>query len=160
MEISSLQATDAPAIHDTLLGDPDVATWYRSGGAFTLAECEEMVTRKVAHRAAHGFGWSLGWADGVCIGWAVAQYCIVDGGSEVEIGWAVAQSHWRQGIGTRLGRHALGEVESLDLDSIVAYTREDNVASRGVMAKLGMDYDKAFNFHGQPHVLYRKPLPR
>ena len=158
MEVRPLLATDAAAIHRALLGDPEVAGWFRSSGAFTLEECEEMVIRKTAHRAAHGFGWSLAWEGDSCLGWSVAQYCIVDGVSEVEIGWAVTQSHWRRGIATRLGQHALGEVSSLGLESIVAYTRVDNVASRGVMTKLGMAYEKSFDFQGERHVLYRLPL--
>lgn len=132
--------------------------WFRSSGPFTVAECEDMVSRKVAHRTAHGFGWSLAWVGDVCIGWSVAQYCIVDGGTEVEIGWTVARSHWRRGIATRLGQRALSEVSSLPLDSIVAYTRVNNVASRGVMEKLGMTYQKPFDLDGDPHVLYRLPL--
>ncbi len=83
MEIRPLQATDAAAIHHSLLGDPEIAVWFRSSGPFTLAECEEMVARKVAHRTVHRFGWSLAWEDDSCIGWGVAQYCIVDGFSEV-----------------------------------------------------------------------------
>jgi len=158
MEIRPLVAADAAAIHRSLLGDPEVAVWLRSGGPFTLAECEEMVTRKVAHRAAHRFGWSLAWEGDTCIGWSVAQYCIVDGVSEVEIGWTVARSHWRRGLASRLGRHALTEVSSRGLHSIVAYTRTDNVASRGVMNRLGMSFEKSFDFHGEPHVLYRMPL--
>jgi RimJ/RimL family protein N-acetyltransferase len=158
MEIRPLRATDAPAIQRHLLGDPEIAAWFRSSGPFSLAECEEMVTRKFAHRTAHGFGWSLGWEGDTCVGWGVAQYCIVDGVTEVEIGWTVARSHWRRGIATRLGQHALTEVESLPLRSIVAYAREENVASHGVMTKLGMTYEKRFDLHGEPHVLYRKPL--
>jgi RimJ/RimL family protein N-acetyltransferase len=158
MEIRPLLGTDAPAIHLSLLGDPEVAAWFRSSGPFTLAECEEMVVRKVAHRTVHRFGWSLGWEGEACVGWSVAQYCIVDGVSEVEIGWTVARSHWRRGIASRLGEHALTEVTSLGLRSVVAYTRQDNVASRGVMTKLGMSYEKNFDFNGEPHVLYRKPL--
>lgn len=158
MEIRPLVPSDAAAIHGSLLGDPEIAAWFRSAGPFSLAECEEMVTRKVAHRTAHGFGWSLGWEGDACVGWSVAQYCIVDGVSEVEIGWAVTRSHWRRGIATQLGRHALAEVSTRGLRSIVAYTREDNVASRGVMSKLGMTYEKSFGFQGEPHVLYRKPL--
>jgi RimJ/RimL family protein N-acetyltransferase len=158
MEIRPLATSDAAAIHRALLGDPEVAAWFRSGGAFTLEECEAMVIRKTAHRAAHGFGWSLAWEGDSCLGWSVAQYCIVDGASEVEIGWAVARSHWRRGIATHLGQHALTEVSSLGLQSIVAYAREDNVGSRGVMSKLGMAYEKRFDFQGAPHVLYRLPL--
>lgn len=158
MEIRPLIATDAPAIHRSLLRDPEVAAWFRTSGPFSLAECEEMVTRKIAHRAVHRFGWSLGWEGDVCVGWGVAQYCIVDGYSEVEIGWTVARSHWRQGIATRLGQHALSEVSTLGLRSTVAYAREDNAASRGVMTKLGMSYEKDFELNGDPHVLYRMPL--
>jgi RimJ/RimL family protein N-acetyltransferase len=158
MEIRPLLVTDAPALHGSLLSDPEVAAWYRSQGPFTLAECEEMVARKVAHRAAHRFGWSLAWEGDACVGWGVAQYCIVDGYSEVEIGWAVASSHWRRGIASQLGQQALAEVSALGLRGVVAYTRQDNAASRGVMTKLGMTYEKAFDFDGQPHVLYRKPL--
>jgi RimJ/RimL family protein N-acetyltransferase len=158
MEIRPLLPVDAAAIQQHLLGDPAVAAWFRSSGPFTLAECDELVTKKVAHRAAHGFGWSLAWESGQCVGWGIAQYCIVDRASEVEIGWTVARSHWRRGIATRLGRHALTEISSLGLDSVVAYTRENNAASRGVMDKLGMTFEKGFDVQGEPHVLYRKLL--
>jgi RimJ/RimL family protein N-acetyltransferase len=158
VELRPLAGTDARAIHRSLLGDPEIAAWYRSTGPFTLEECEEMVTRKVAHRVAHGFGWSLGWEGETCVGWSVAQYCIVDGISEIEIGWAVARSHWRRGIATGLGRHALDELRSRELRTVVAYTREENVASRGVMSKLGMTYEKNFEFNGEASVLYRLPL--
>lgn len=155
MEIRPLRAEDGSAIHRSLLGDPVTAAWFRSGGPFTLEECEEMVTRKVAHRIVHRFGWSLAWEGDTCIGWGVAQFCIVDGFSEVEVGWTVARSHRRRGIAVRLGRHALAETASLGLRSVVAYAREDNVASRGVMTTLGMRYEKSFDFDGLPHVLYR-----
>jgi RimJ/RimL family protein N-acetyltransferase len=162
MEILPLRAGDAAAIHRDLLGDPEVARWFRDDGrTFTLAECEEMVIRKLAHRDAHRFGWALGWEDEACVGWACAQYCIVDGLTEVEIGWAVARSHWRRGLGTSLGRHALSEVSNLGLRSIVAYTREDNLASRALMSKLGLTYERDFvhPYDRFPHVLYRLPLP-
>lgn len=57
MELRPLLATDAASIHQSLLGDPEVTVWLRAdAGTFTLAECEEFVVRKVAHRDAHGFG--------------------------------------------------------------------------------------------------------
>ena len=52
------------------------------------------------------------------------------------------------------------EVSGRGLRSIVAYTREDNVASRGVMSKLGMTYEKSFDDDGEAHVLYRLQLDR
>ncbi len=160
MEIRPMQATDGAAVHRSLLSDPEIAARLGPGGARTLAEVEAMTARKAAHRIVHGFGWSLAWEGDECLGWAVAQHWIIDGFSEVEIGWTVARAHWRRGIATRLGRHALSEISGRGLRSVVAYTSEDNVASRGVMEKLGMTYEKAFDDDGEPHVLYRLMLNR
>ena len=66
--------------------------------------------------------------------------------------------YWGRGIATRLGQHALVEVGTLGLRSIIAYAREDNLASRAVMTKLGLTYEKSFVDDGEPTVLYRKPV--
>jgi RimJ/RimL family protein N-acetyltransferase len=160
MEIRPLEPTDGAAVHRSLLSDPEIAQWFGPGGARTLAQVEELTVRKAAHRTVYGFGWSLAWEGDECLGWGVAQHWIIDGFSEVEIGWTVARSHWRRGLATVLGRHALDEVSGRGLRSVVAYTREDNVASRGVMAKLGMSYEKAFADDGETQVLYRLMLDR
>jgi RimJ/RimL family protein N-acetyltransferase len=160
MEIRPLQVTDGPAIHRSLLSDPKIAAWFGPHGTRTLAEAEAMVKKKAAHRSVHGFGWSLAWEGEECLGWGVAQHWIIDGFSEVEIGWTVARSHWRQGLGTVLGRHALADVSGRGLRSVVAWTREDNVASCGVMSKLGMTYEKTFDDDGETVVLYRLMLDR
>jgi hypothetical protein len=39
--------------------------------------------------------------------------------------------------------------------NLVAYTRADNAASRRVMDKLGLTYEREFEHAGYPHVLYR-----
>jgi RimJ/RimL family protein N-acetyltransferase len=57
-----------------------------------------------------------------------------------------------------MGQYALADAASLGLDSIMAYTRVDNRASRRVMEKLGLHYERDVEHAGLPHVLYRKPL--
>src|SRR6185312_13741252 len=137
MEIRPLEPTDGEAVHRSLLSDPEIVAWFGPDARpHTVPEAQAMMVRKAAHRTVHGFGWSLAWEGDECVGWGVAQHWIIDGFSEVEIGWTVARSHWRRGIATTLGRHALAEVSDRALRSVVAYTREDNVASRGVMEKL------------------------
>ncbi|HTU96095.1 MAG TPA: GNAT family N-acetyltransferase [Solirubrobacteraceae bacterium] len=158
MEIRPLEPSDGAAVYLALLSDPEITAWFGPGGERTLEEAEVMAIRKAAHRTVHGFGWSVAWEGGECLGWAVAQHAIIDGFSEVELGWSVARAHWRQGIATALGRHALAEVSGRGLRSVVAYTDEGNVASRGVMAKLGMSYEKTFQDDGERHVLYRLAL--
>ena len=83
-----------------LIGDREVASWLRPGGVsepFSLAECEQFVEAQIGHWTAHRFGTSLGWEGTTCVGWSLLQHTIVDGSSEVEIGWTVARSHgsWR-----------------------------------------------------------------
>jgi len=42
-----------------------------------------------------------------------------------------------------------------ELDEIVAFTMPHNLASRRVMEKLGMEYERDFDRAGPAHVLYR-----
>lgn len=156
LEIRPAAPGDADALLE-FLGDPDVARWLRPAGLdgpFTRAECEATIARKAAHWTAHGFGTSLGFWDGRCVGWAILQHSRVADRSEVEIGWAVASDLWGRGIATQLGRHALSGASDAGFERIVAFTRPDNVASRRVMEKLGLSYERDFTHAGLPHVLY------
>jgi ribosomal-protein-alanine N-acetyltransferase len=140
-----------------ILGDPEVAYWLRpagESGPFTRAECEQIITRKLAHWTAHGFGMSLGFSDGRCVGRSTVGYNLVDGRGEVEIGWAVARDSWGRGLATELGRYALAAAIGAGFERVVAFTRPDNVASRRVMDKLGLQYERDFTHNGHPHVLY------
>jgi ribosomal-protein-alanine N-acetyltransferase len=161
LDLRPITPGDAAAVLK-LLADPAVATWLRRAGddgPFTLANCETMVERAVAHWAAHGFGRSLAWERDRCIGWSLVQHTIADGRGEVEIGWTVARDHWGQGVATELGRHAIDEASARQLRRVVAFTRSDNGASRRVMEKLGLEYSHQFEHAGWPHVLYRVPPP-
>ncbi len=139
------------------LGDPEVARWLRAAGQegpFTRAECEATLARKVAHWIAHGFGTSLGFCDARCVGWSILQHSKVAGRSEVEVGWAVVSDMWGQGLATELGRHALAGATDAGFERVVAFTRADNLASRRVMDKRSLRYERDFTHAGLPHVLY------
>ena len=156
LEIRRVVAEDTDALLQ-ILGDPEVAYWLRPAGvtgAFTRAECEEIIVRKLAHWAAHGFGMSLGFDAGRCVGRSTVGYNLVDGRAEVEIGWAVARDMWGRGIATELGRHALASAAAAGFQRIVAFTRVENAPSRRVMDKLGMRYARDFSHTGHAHVLY------
>ena len=142
LDLRPITPGDAAALHE-LLGDPAVATWLRRAGddgPFTLADCETMVARAVAHWAAHGFGRSLAWERDRCIGWSLVQHTIAAGRGEVEIGWTVARDHWGQGVATELGRRALRRGIGAAAASRRRVHALDNAASRRVMEKLGLVY--------------------
>lgn len=82
----------------------------------------------------------------------------------VEIGWRLAQPHWRKGYATEAAQGALRVgFEILALHEIVAFTSVRNLRSRAVMERLGM-HEAADTFEypnlpaGHPlrqHCLYR-----
>jgi ribosomal-protein-alanine N-acetyltransferase len=161
-EIRRVTAEDTDALLQ-ILGDPEVAQWLRpagQSGPFTRVECEEIITRKLAHWTAFGFGMSLAFSDGRCVGRSTIGYNLVDGRAELEIGWAVARDSWARGIATELGRHALTTASDAGFERIVAFTRPDNLASRRVMDKLGLQYERDFTHNGHPHVLYAIASPQ
>lgn len=156
-----ITAGDAAAVHE-LLGDPEVAAWLRPAGRhgpFTLEECAALAGRSAAHWAAHGFGRTLAFDGERCIGWSLLGYTIVAGRPEVEIGWSVARDRWGGGLGTELGADALGRARSLGLARVVAFTRSDNIRSRQVMEKLGLEHEREFEHAGLPHLLFRAGPP-
>ena len=83
----------------------------------------------------------------------------------VEVVWRLLPEHWGKGLATEAARATLDfGFRVLGLPEILAWTTPDNVASRRVMAKLGMTHDAADDFDhprlqaGHPlrrHVLYR-----
>ncbi|MFZ0089358.1 MAG: GNAT family N-acetyltransferase [Solirubrobacteraceae bacterium] len=157
LELRPITAADAPPLL-SLLSDPQVAVWLRPHGVterFTLQECAAFARRDTAHWEAHGFGTSIAWQDDTCVGWSLLRHSIVAGRGEVEIGWTVARARWGAGIGTSLGAYAIDIAGRHGVTEVVAFTRVDNRASRRVMGKLGMSYERDFPHAGYPHALYR-----
>ncbi len=82
----------------------------------------------------------------------------------VEIGWRLAADVWRQGLASEgaiaVLKYAFIELE---LDEVVSFTSTLNVASQGVMKKIGMHKQAATFFHPRvdsasplaEHVVYR-----
>lgn len=61
----------------------------------------------------------------------------------VEVGWRLARTHWGQGLATEGARASLRYgFENLGLDRIVSIYDPDNHASRRVMDKLGMRWER------------------
>jgi ribosomal-protein-alanine N-acetyltransferase len=110
----------------------------------------------IRHWARWGFGpWTV-LLDGAPIGYAGLRHADVGGRPEVELMWFLDADHWGQGYATEMGREAVRVAfEILELDSVVAETVDVNHASRAVMEKLGMRYERDVVHVGLPHVLYR-----
>jgi ribosomal-protein-alanine N-acetyltransferase len=137
-----------------LRADEEVARYL--GGTENLAE--KVATRLryyVEHHARHGYAMgvaSLRSSPGM-IGWGGLQH--LDDGAEIEVGYAFARAHWGRGYATELATAWLRYgFEHLGLERIVAVADPENVASRHVMEKLGMTYEKNIIHYGHDTVYY------
>jgi RimJ/RimL family protein N-acetyltransferase len=151
--------------------DPKVMRYFPS----PLAESEtnSMLERNAAHFEQYGFGlWAVELSlTGEFIGFIGLSVPRFEAPFTpcVEIGWRLAAHHWNKGLATEgagaVLRHGF---ESLRMDEIVSFTTVDNLPSRRVMEKIGMNRDPKDDFDHprlpishelRRHVLCRKRRP-
>jgi RimJ/RimL family protein N-acetyltransferase len=145
--------------------DPEVMRHFPK--PLNRAEADDFLGRINARMAQEGFGfWAVERHDkpgmiGLCglarVLWE-ARFT-----PAVEVGWRFAAAHQRQGYAEEAARIALAHgFGPLKLEKIVAFTTPANLRSRGLMERLGMHPDGAFEHPNLPeghpmrrHLLYR-----
>jgi RimJ/RimL family protein N-acetyltransferase len=149
------EAADLPAVVDFYCdARVDEALWPSHFRTPELAR--EKLEGHVAHWERWGFGTWLVERDGRVIGWDGLRHATVGGRPEVELLWFLSADHWGHGYATEMAREAVRVAfDVLELDDVVAFTVPANAASRRVMDKLGMTYERDIEHVGMPHVLYR-----
>lgn len=120
------------------------AFWhYPFGRGFSREETERFLERQLRDWASNGFG---SWAATLkseerligYIGLAVPSW-LPQVMPAVEVGWRLHPDHWGKGLATEGGRASVHHgFRELALDRIIAIVMPENVASRRVIAKLGM----------------------
>lgn len=66
----------------------------------------------------------------------------------VEIGWRLAFEFWNQGYATEGALAVLQHgFNNLNIKKIVSFTTKKNMRSRKVMEKIGLKYDKKYDFY-------------
>lgn len=107
---------------------------------------------------ASGLGWWVGRRsdDGDFLGWwdLSPDTPVAGPPARAEAGWRLARRHWRHGYASE-GAAALFDhgFDTIGLDAVWAETMAVNVASRGVMARLGMRHIRT------DHREWSDPLP-
>lgn len=127
------------------------------GGTRPDEQWESYVRKDIAHWDVHDFGaWhAFERSTDQLVGRIGSHITLVEGVVEVELAWAVHPDHWGQGYAAELAAPARDLVFSRGVGSVVAFTLTDNTASRRVMEKLGMTYERDIVHADLPHVLYR-----
>jgi ribosomal-protein-alanine N-acetyltransferase len=135
--------------------DPEVQKTL-FGRIFTLDESRARLERWMEHWSLHGFGfWVFRDVQGEPVGHAGLFHSPRDKGS-VEVGYALPPAHWNQGYATEMTLAALKVgFENLRLPRIIAIAQPTNSASRRVMEKCGLRFDREFlQPEDGPSVLY------
>jgi len=142
-----------------LLGDERVmATLSADGQALSEERIRERLENHQKDWVNDGFGFWLWWdkESGDFVGRGGLRRIEVEGQPEVEIAYALVPEFWNLGIATEVAGYTLRVAfDDLGLDSVVAMALVRNAASRWVMEKIGMEYERDFMKLGQQHSLYR-----
>ena len=146
------------AAHASIYSDPAVMQ-YMPRGPLTPAEAQEasfaVLTQFVAHWDRHAFGvWAVTEkTTGTLLGQCGLRF--LPELQEVEVLYLLARAHWGQGLASEAARAALAYgFDQANLERIIALTKPANTASRRVMEKLGMQYEKPLRIFHLDAVYY------
>lgn len=137
LELRAYRPEDIPRIHAALYGNAEARRL--TGGVSDPDATRTTIDSYIERQRADGYSfWAvLDREAGELVGEAGLKP-LEDKGPEIEIGYAFTPPVWGRGYATEAGRGVVGEAFGpLGLDEVVAVTREDNIGSRRVLAKLG-----------------------
>lgn len=154
-----LRASHLPELR-RMYADPRVTATL--GGLRSDDWVVDYVQRTAEHWDRHGFGlWVLrDPLDASFVGRGGLRHALVEGVDEVEVGYALMSEYWGRGLATEFARAALAiAFTRLALPNVVSFTQPTNFASRRVMEKCGLTFERNIVYADLPHVLYRRLAP-
>lgn len=142
-----------------LNADPEVIRYTGDVAFKNTAEAESFLQNYGEYQK-YGYG---RWAvvekkSGNFIGWCGLKFNPDSG--ENDLGFRIYREYWNRGFATEAAKAciALG-FGKFNMESIIGRAMAANTASIKVLGKIGMHYEKAFDFHGGPGVVYRIAKP-
>lgn len=121
----------------------------------TEDDCRRRLLQELDHWQLHGFGrWVLEYC-GDIIGFGGLTYR--DGFAGLNLSYHLHPDHWHQGLASEFALAAT-EIALLDLRApqVIGLVREGNLASRRVLEKAGLVYQRRITYGGHPGLLYLK----
>ncbi|NER32806.1 MAG: GNAT family N-acetyltransferase [Oscillatoria sp. SIO1A7] len=137
--------------------DPDVMRYMRDGNPLSREEVSENLARIIQHYREHRFGlWAVIYKqDSQLIGYCGLQF--LEQTPEIELGYMLAKAYWGKGLATEGAKASLKYgFETLKLERIVAVAYPENLASRRVMEKVGMKYEKEARYYNRNVAYYAR----
>ncbi len=154
LRLRPFREDDAPELHRILIQD-DMLKYFPRPGSPPLEKVQKLILNQIEQWSTVGYAW---WAvelkqSGHLVGWNGLQY--LPETQETEIGYLIDRALWGQGLTTEAARVGLRYgFADVGLPTLIALAHPDNGASRRVMEKLGMTYDREAEYFGMRMVRY------
>ena len=139
-----------------ILSDPIAMRYYPK--PFDRKMTKEWIERNINRYRKYGFGlWAvIHTDDNLLIGDCGLTYQLVAGVDELEIGYHILRSYWKQGLATQCAIACRDYAfDELCRDRVISWMNPENAASRTVAEKIGMRQEKeTTDSKGRPAVVY------
>ncbi len=135
--------------------DPEVMRFIGESRPQSLDQVRDALENVISVWKQHGFGrWAIVHkGDEKLIGWCGLAF--LDNTDEIEIGYGIAKEYWGKGLTTEAAVVSIKYgFEDLKLNRIVAVAMPENIASRRIMEKMGMRYEKTGYWYEAELVYY------
>jgi ribosomal-protein-alanine N-acetyltransferase len=148
-------------LYADLFADPAVAAalWPDAlGGTRTAGQAAQMLSEDIAHWREDGFGpWVFfESATGMFVGRGGLRRTRIAGDDCVEVLYAVRSDAWGRGYATEMTFAAVEHARGMGLTDVVGIAATTNIASRRVLEKAGMHFERGTVEHaGLAHWLGR-----
>jgi [ribosomal protein S5]-alanine N-acetyltransferase len=129
---------------------------YTGDKAFASVAEAQLFLENYKDYQINGFGrWAvINKSNGEFLGWCGLKY--VKAINETDIGFRFFEEYWNNGFATESAKSCLNYgFEKLNLKTIVGRVMAENLASIKILEKLGLKYEKEFNFDDHKGLIYR-----
>jgi ribosomal-protein-alanine N-acetyltransferase len=125
-----------------------------AGGIRTRGQVENYIEKMLKSWQKNQLGvWAITWKNEETI-LGEGGLCFLEKTPEIEVGYVLDKPYWNLGLATEVAKASLRYgFEVVNLERIVAVANPKNFASRRVMEKVGMKYEKDA-FYYQSDVVY------
>ena len=131
--------------------------YVNNGEPWSDAKVREFISRQMRHAARYGFCfWKIQRKpDGRLLGLCGLQALRIGSRWEVEIGWWLTPRYWGRGLASEAASAVMKfALKNSPAERIVAIAVAENQASRRIMEKIGMRYERDVRHKGFDVVLY------
>lgn len=154
LSLRQLETDDVDAIF-AIIGDDIAMRYYPQ--TFNYSDARKWIERNRQRYREHGYGLfavllkSSGGLIGDC--GIVRQH--VEGEPALEVGYHFRRDHWGCGYATEAAKACMGlAFHAFGAEKVISLIRPENVPSRRVAERNGMQMERQILHHGMPHLVY------